>query len=137
VKTLLFFASLLCALALSSSAISSVSSASTIARLQRAEVSFSSPVQLMGETLRGNYIFVHNDEASARGEACTFVYKNSEKPENLVTSFHCTKAVRIKATRFTVRSKRNEMGQLEVKEIQFPGSTLTHLVPLLPHKHVP
>jgi hypothetical protein len=131
VKTFLFFAGLFCAFALSSN--SSVSSATTTAKLQRAEASFSSPVQLMGATLQGDYIFVHNDEASGRGEACTFVYKNSEKPKNLVTSFHCTTALRSKVAHFTVRSAPNEMGQLEVTEFQFPDSSVAHLLPAYLH----
>ena len=132
-KIFLLFAGLFCALTLSSNSISSVSSATTTARLQRAEMKFSDPVQLMGATLQGDYIFVHNDEASARGEACTFVYKNSEKPKNLVASFHCTTAVRNKAVHFTVRSAKNEMGQFEVTEFQFKGSSVAHVLPAYLH----
>jgi|SRR5215204_7080074 len=132
VKTFLLFASLLIALTLSNNS-TSVSSATTTDKLQRAEANFSSPVQLLGVTLQGDYIFIHDDEASARGEACTFVYKNSEKPKNLVVSFHCTSAVRSNVAHFTVRSAQNEMGQLEVTEFQFPGSVVGHVLPAYLH----
>jgi hypothetical protein len=129
VKSFLLFAGLFFALTLSSS-ISSVSSAS---KLERAEVNFSSPVQLMGKTLQGNYIFVHNDEASARGETCTFVYRNSESPKNLVASFHCTSAIRNRVTHFTVRSAQNVMDETEITEFQFRGATVAHLLPAYLH----
>ena len=56
---------------------------------------FDRPVKLMGVTLKGEYLFVHDDEAMSRGEACTFVYKGlTETPKKLITSFHCTPAAR-------------------------------------------
>lgn len=133
-KSFLIFASLLCALTLSSSSVSSVSSAAGMARRQRAEVNFAHPVQLMGVTLQGDYLFVHDDEAMARGEACTFVYQGlNEKPKKLVASFHCMPAARNQVAYFTVRFSPNEMGQLELTEFQFAGSTEAHLVPA--HQH--
>lgn len=133
-KSFLLFAGLLCALTLSSSSVSSVSSAPGIARLQRAEMTFAHPVELMGVTLQGDYLFVHDDQAMARGEACTFVYKGlNEKPKNLVATFHCVPAARNQVAYFTVRTSPNEMGQLELTEFQFAGSTEAHLVPA--HQH--
>lgn len=132
-KSFLLLAGLLCALTLSSSSVPSVSSAG-VARRQRAETTFALPVQLMGVTLQGDYLFVHDDEAMVRGEACTFVYKGlNEKPNNLVATFHCVPAARNQVVYFTVRSSLNEMGQLELTEYQFAGSTEAHLVPA--HQH--
>jgi len=133
-KSFLLLVGLLCALTLSSSSVPSVSSAAGVARRQRAETTFARPVQLMGVTLQGDYLFVHDDEAMARGEACTFIYKGlAEKPKNLVATFHCVPAARNQAVYFTVRSALNEMGQLELTEFQFAGSTEAHLVPA--HQH--
>jgi len=96
---------------------------------------FDQPVKLMGATLKGEYLFVHDDEAMARGEACTFVYKGeAENPNNLVVSFHCTPAVRGKVDYFTVRTLLTSPGQYELREFQFRGSTEAHLVPVSQHE---
>jgi hypothetical protein len=85
----------------------------------------------MGETLMGNYLFVHDDMAMARGDACTYVYKgNAEVQENLVISFHCKPQERNKASHFTVRSRKTASGLEELTEFQFSGSTESHLVPV-------
>ena len=133
-KSFLLFAGLLCALTLSSSSVPAVSSGVGVIRLQRAEVNFAQPVELMGVTLKGDYVFVHDDQAMARGEACTFVYRGfNEEPKNLVSTFHCLPAARNQVAHFTVRTSRNEMGQLEITEYQFAGSAEAHLVPTHPH----
>jgi hypothetical protein len=133
-KSFLLFAALLCALTLSSSSVPSVSSAAGNTRLQRAEMNFALPVELMGVTLKGDYLFVHDDQAMARGEACTFVYKgHNEEPKNIVVTFHCVPAARNQVAHFTVRTSINEMGQIEITEYQFAGSAEAHLVPT--HQH--
>ena len=97
-------------------------------------MNFALPVELMGETLQGDYLFVHDDQAMARGEACTFVYKgHNEEPKNLVATFHCVPAARNQVAHFTVRTSMNEMGQIEITEYQFAGSAEAHLVPT--HQH--
>lgn len=133
-KSLLLFIALLCAVTLSSSLTPSVSKAANSARTERAVVKFDQPVQLLSVTLKGEYLFVHNDEAMVRGEACTFIYKGqAENANNLVISFHCIPAERVKAANFTVRSSLTSSGINEIKEYQFAGSTEAHLVPLSPH----
>jgi len=88
-------------------------------------------VKLMGATLQGEYLFVHDDEAMARGEACTYVYKGvAEVANKLVVSFHCTPAPRTKVANFTVRTLLTTPGHPELREFQFAGSTETHLVPV-------
>ena len=132
-KRCLLFAGILCALTLSNS-VSPASSAAGITRLQRAEMNFAHPIELMGVTLKGDYLFVHDDQAMTRGEACTFVYKGlNEDPKNLVATFHCVPAARNQVAHFTVRTSMNEMGQLEITEYQFAGSPEAHLVPT--HQH--
>ena len=95
---------------------------------------FSEPVQLLGATLKGEYLFVHNEEAMARGEACTYVYKGQgENVNNLVVSFHCLPVQAARAPYFRVRVSLNALGQYEISEYQFAGSTEVHLVPS--HQH--
>ena len=94
-------------------------------------MTFNQPVKLMGFTLQGEYLFVHDDAAMARGEACTFVYKGvAATPSKLVVSFHCTPAPRTKVANFTVRTLLISPGLSELKEFQFGGSTESHLVPV-------
>ena len=130
-KSFLLFIALLCAVILSSSSAPSVTNAAAAEKKERATMKFNQPVKLMGVTLKGEYLFVHDDEAMARGEACTYVYKgDAEVPEKLVVSFHCTPVPRGKVANFTVRNSLTSTGQYEVREFQFGGSTESHLVPV-------
>lgn len=129
-KSFLLFIAFLCAVTLSSSSAPSVANAANPVKKERAVMKFSQPVKLMGVTLKGEYLFVHDDEAMARGEACTFVYKgDAELPNKLVVSFHCTPAARAKVANFTVRTLLTSPGQYELTEFQFAGSIEAHLVP--------
>jgi hypothetical protein len=131
-KSVLLFIALICVVTFGISLTPSVSTAAGAAKTDRAVMKFSQPVVLMGVTLMGEYLFVHRDEAMARGEACTFVYKGTaEIPSKLVASFHCTPAARDKVAHFTVRSREIAPGINELSEFQFGGSTEAHLVPVL------
>ena len=126
-KTLLLLAALLCAVALSSTAL--VSKAANPVKKQKATVLFNEPVTLMGVTLKGQYLFVHDHEAMARGEACTFVYKGDAAiAGKLVVSFHCTPTQRLKVNSFIVRTELIA-GINQLKEYQFDGDTEAHMVP--------
>lgn len=131
-KSFLLFIALLCAVTLSSSSAPSVSNAANAVKKERAVMTFNQPVNLMGVTLKGEYLFVHDDEAMARGEACTFVYKGiAEIPAKLVVSFHCTPAARAKVASFTVRTLLTSPEQYEqLREFQFAGSSEAHVVPV-------
>ena len=132
-KSSLLFIALLCALTLSSSA-SSVSNAANAAQKDRAVTRFDQPVELMGVTLKGEYLFVHDDAAMMRGETCTFVYKGgAETLNNLVVALHCMPATRVKVTHFTVRTFVTPAGQNELREFQFAGSSEAHVVPVMQH----
>jgi len=136
-KSLLFFVALLCAVTLSISSAPSATNAANAAKKERAVMKFNHPVQLMGITLNGEYLFVHDNAAMARGEACTFVYKGvAEAANKLVVAFHCTPVERAKATNFMVRTSMTSPGQNEVTEFQFSGSTEAHLVPVPVGLHV-
>lgn len=129
-KSFLLFIALLCAVTLSSSSVPSVTNAANAAKKERAVMNFDRPVEVMGVTLKGEYLFVHDDRTMAHGEACTFVYKGlAEIPKNLVVSFHCLPAVRDKVAHFTVRTLLTASGKYELREYQFAGSTEGHLVP--------
>ena len=130
-KNVLLFIALICAVTLSSSSTPSVTSAASAAKKEKAVTKFNQPTKLMGSTLQGEYMFVHDDAAMARGEACTFVYEGvAEVPKKLVVSFHCVPAARATVAHFTVRSTLISPGLYELKEFQFRGSTESHLVPV-------
>jgi hypothetical protein len=130
-KSVLLFIALICAVTLSSGFTQSSATATSVAKRERAVIKFSQPVMLMGKMLKGEYLFVHDDFAMARGEACTFVYKGvADVPDKLVVSFHCTPAPRLKVADFTVRSVEISPGLTELREFQFGGSDETHLIPM-------
>ncbi|MCM3870669.1 MAG: hypothetical protein ND895_08255 [Pyrinomonadaceae bacterium] len=138
-KSLLLFIAFLCALTLTTSSAPPVTNAANAAQRERAVVQFTEPVTLMGETLKGEYLFVHDDAAMVRGDACTYIYQgNSDVPERLVVSFHCIPVPRRTVARFTVRTMPISPGLSVVTEYQFVGSSEAHLVPGSPHiAHVP
>jgi hypothetical protein len=128
-KKLVLFVAILCAVTFALLLSSSTAGMAGTAK-ERAVVTFNQPVQLLDVTLKGEYLFVHDDAAMARGESCTFVYKGvAESAENLVTSFHCIPEARSKARHFTVRSRQLPKGITEVWEIQFANSKEGHRVP--------
>ena len=128
-NTLLLFVVLLCAIMISGS-FASPGSAANAGQRDRAVMRFDQPVQVLGVVLKGQYLFVHDDAAMARGEACTFIYKgDSEIPSKLVVSFHCTPVQRVKANHFTTRTAEISPGLVELREFQFDGDTEAHMVP--------
>jgi len=127
-KKLVLLLALLFGVALISSS-SIATKASPEGKKHKAVMQFNQPVRLMGVVLQGEYLFVHDDGAMARGETCTFVYKGSAAIDNkLVVSFHCTPAERLKVRDFTVRLA-NVAGLAELREYQFAGETEAHMVP--------
>lgn len=134
-KSFLLFVALIGALALSSSFAPPVTSAANTAKQERAVIKFTESVTLMGVTLKGEYLFLHDDNAMARGEACTYVYEGQAAVTNkLVASFHCRPAIRNMVGNFTARTGLNSLGQQELREYQFAGSVEAHRVPLNPHE---
>jgi len=133
-RSLLLFIAFLGALTLSNTMLPSVSNAAYTGRKERAVTKFTEPVHLMGAELKGEYLFVHDDEAMARGEACTYVYKGqAENVNNLVISFHCMPVAAAKGPYFRVRVSLNMLGQYEITEYQFAGSAEVHRVPSNQH----
>jgi hypothetical protein len=127
-KTLIFLSVVLCALTLGS--VSWTTSAANNRQKQQAVTHFDNPVTLQGVVLKGTYLFVHDDAAMKRGEACSRIYKGeAEAPDKLVASFHCIHVERSKATKFTVRALETSPGMVELREFQFAGETAGHGVP--------
>jgi hypothetical protein len=103
---------------------------------QKATVNFDRPVVLQGMTLKGEYLFVHDDAAMARGDVCTFIYKGTgEAQKNLVTSFHCVPVQRTKAMRFSIRTAELSPGIHTITEYQFSGDTEAHGIPAATNAH--
>ena len=128
-KSFFLLIALLFAVALSSSSVA-VTKATTPAKKQKSVVQFNEPVMLQGVTLKGQYLFVHDDAAMARGEACTFVYKGeAEIASKLVVSFHCTPVQRQKVDSFIVRTELIA-GVTQLREFQFSGDSEAHMAPL-------
>ena len=127
-KSLLLFVTLICAVVLTST--SSANNKSPATGKQRATAQFTQPVVVQGVTLKGEYLFVHDDAAMARGEACTRIYKGSaEIASNLVVEFHCVPIQRAKTNFFIVRTKQLADGVAELNEYQFKGDTEAHGTP--------
>jgi hypothetical protein len=93
---------------------------------QRAVVQFTEPVKLLNVILKGEYLFVHDEEKMAQGKDCTYIYQQGK----LVTSFHCVPVKREAADNFTVLLTSNPSTNLpELIEYRFAGSTEGHQVP--------
>ena len=127
-KIPVFIAVLLCTLVLGS--VSWKSTAATNVQLQRAVTEFAKPVSVHGFVLQGKYLFVHDEAAMARGDACTYIFKgDAALPDKLVTSFHCIHVERTKASNFILRFREITPGVQELTEFQFKGDTASHRVP--------
>ena len=134
-KSVAFFVAVLCALIIGS--VSWETKASNTARKQSAVTNFDQAVVVHGVTLKGEYLFVHDDAAMQRGEACTYVYEgNAPIPKKLVISFHCVPVQRAEAKHFILRAIETSPGVTELQEFQFAGDTEGHAVPTSIDQHV-
>lgn len=128
-KPLVFISVVLCTLILGS--VSWKSTAATDVQKRKAVTEFNNPVTVQGVVLKGKYLFVHDDAAMSRGEACTYIYKGeSEARDKLVASFHCIHVERARAQHFILRSREIAPGIVELLEFQFSGETAGHAVPI-------
>lgn len=101
-------------------------------RKQKGTMTFNQPVILQGVTLKGEYLFVHDEGTMMSGEACTRVYKgNAEIEKNLVVTFHCVPIERGFVAHFVVRTYEVSPGVTEVRDFQFKGDTEAHGVPAI------
>jgi len=93
--------------------------------------------RVMKTVLQGKYIFIHDDEKMAKGDACFYIYEYNvdaagqpdARPDKLVVSFHCQPVQREKATHIVLTYGMVNPELFELREIQFTGSTEGHRVP--------
>src|SRR5258708_8649880 len=107
-------------------------------RIEKASVLFDEPVRLINVMLKGEYLFVHDGEKMARGEACSFVYSHvAGQEDNLVLSFHCEPVKRNKVDHFTVVVAMTDpkSNVFDLLEYQFTGSEEGHRAPKVETKH--
>jgi hypothetical protein len=137
-KGSLAFIALVCAVTVGINYSPSTTNAAHAVKKEQAVTYFGEPVILLNEKLKGEYLFVHDEEAMARGEACTYVYEGAaEIPKNLVVSFHCTHAKRSRVAAFTVRTSLIPPNDFEIQEFQFAGSVEAHVVPAFLAPEIP
>ena len=129
-KTLVFVSVIVCTLIFGS--VSWKSTAATDVQKRKAVTTFDNPVMVQGVVLKGKYLFVHDDAAMNRGDACTYIYKGeAEVHDKLVVSFHCIHIDRAKANNFIWRSRETAPGIVEMIDFQFSGETAGHGVPVV------
>jgi hypothetical protein len=129
-KTFVFISVVLCTLIIGS--VSSSSTAATDGHKRKAVAQFDNPVTVQGVVLQGKYLFVHDDAAMARGDACTYIYEGqAEVRDKLVVSFHCIHVERARSKHFIWRTRETVPGIVALEEFQFGGETAAHGVPLL------
>ena len=134
-KSFVFISVVLCALILGS--VSLTSTAANDGQKRRAVAQFDNPVTVQDVVLKGKYLFVHDDAAMARGEACTYIYKGqAEVRDKLVVSFHCIHVERAQSKHFVWRTRETVPGIVELEEFQFSGETAAHGVPLVKNSAV-
>ena len=118
-------------LMLSGNLLSSGSSAAAT-RLESAVVEFTENVKVREVILRGEYLFVHDEEKMAKGEPCTYIYRGKQQDDGkLVASFHCIHVDREMVSEFkaTISKRVTPYDVAELTEIQFAGSKDGHRVP--------
>lgn len=101
-------------------------------KLQKAVVQFTEPVKVLDVILKGDYLFVHDEDKMAKGEPCTYIYAyEANKQGKLVASFHCIPTTREVVDHFTVIVSYTSPGAPlpELLEYRFAGSAEGHKVP--------
>lgn len=128
-KTLVFCTVVVCTLIFGG--VSWTSTAATDVQKRKAVTEFRNPVSVHGVVLEpSKYLFVHDDAAMSRGDACTYIYKGeAEMRHKLVASFHCVHVERARAKNFILRWRETTPGIVELVEFQFSGETASHAVP--------
>jgi hypothetical protein len=128
-RTFVFVSVILCTLIFGSLSWKSTA-ATTDVQKRKGLTEFANPVLVQGVVLKGKYLFVHDDAAMARGDACTYIYKGeAEVRAQLVASFHCIHVERAMVKNFILRSRETTPGIVELVEFQFSGETAGHGVP--------
>jgi len=102
-----------------------------------AVLEFTEKTQLMGVTLLGRYVFIHDAQKKAEGKECLYVYEyKGDSKAPLVTrvgkqvlAFHCQMVERSNSKIDVLTLTMNkEQTMFEIKEIQFAGTDKGHRV---------
>lgn len=131
-KRFLTLGAVLCAVTLGGSRQLPSASGASLSSRESAVAEFAAPVKLMNVILKGEYLFVHDEEKMEAGKDCTYVYEMvAGKPVKLVVSFHCRPVPRWKVEKFTIRGwfVGTAPELYEVQEFQFAGSKEGHQLP--------
>src|SRR5262245_61656508 len=102
-----------------------------------AVLEFTEKTQLMGVTLLGKYVFIHDAQKKAEGKECLYVYEykgDGKTPlatrlGKQVLAFHCQMVERSKSKIDVLTLTMNKQQDMfEIKEIQFAGTDKGHRV---------
>src|SRR5215467_8719076 len=102
-----------------------------------AVLEFTEKTQILGVTLLGKYVFIHDDQKKAEGKECLYVYEyngdsKTPLPSRLgkqVLAFHCEMVERPKSKIDVLTlAMSKEASIFEIKEIQFAGTDKGHRV---------
>jgi hypothetical protein len=106
-------------------------------KVDTAVMEFTEKTQLLGVTLFGKYVFIHDAQKKAEGKPCLNVYEYkgdartplAERLGRQVIAFHCEMVDRPK-TKIDVLTLvlGKDPGVFEIKEIQFAGTDKGHRV---------
>ena len=106
-------------------------------KVDMAVLEFTEKTELLGVTLLGKYVFIHDDQKKAEGKECLYVYEyngdsKTPLPSRLgkqVLAFHCEMVERPKSKIDVLTlAMSKEASIFEIKEIQFAGTDKGHRV---------
>src|SRR5215472_10546672 len=106
-------------------------------KVDMAVLEFTEKTELLGVTLLGKYVFIHDDQKKAEGKECLYVYEYtgdakaplSARLGKQIFAFHCQMIERPKSKIdvLTLTMSKNS-NIFEIKEIQFAGTDRGHRV---------
>jgi hypothetical protein len=134
---MLFLAIAVC-LALPASRVRAQSNAVQSDGVDMAVLEFTEKTQLLGVTLYGKYVFIHDQKKKEEGKECLYVYEYTGDAKTplatrlgkQVLAFHCEMIERPKAAIdvLTLSMVGKPPGIFEIREIQFAGTDKGHRV---------
>ena len=102
-----------------------------------AVLDFTEKTQILGVTLLGKYVFIHDAQKKAEGKECLYVYEYkgdgktplADRLGKQVLAFHCEMVGRSKSKIDVLTLTMNKAQDMfEIKEIQFAGTDKGHRV---------
>jgi len=106
-------------------------------KVDMAVLEFTEKTEILGVTLFGKYVFIHDDQKKAEGKECLYVYEYTGDAKaplaarlgKQVLAFHCQMIERpnSKIDVLTLTMSK-DAGIFEIKEIQFAGTDKGHRV---------